>query len=641
MRGFDHGRLALGLVLFGVAAGCRSLPTPPPLLDGGVVSSPALLPPDRERAAQAFALYSLGIHHELADDYAAAHDAYRRAAELDPGNERLVLRMASTLVLQRRTAEALRAVEDFLQRHPDSETALIWLATFYGKAGDGERVADLFRQMTRRFPERPLGWLQLAAAQARAGDEAAGEATLQSGLARARPPTALRQELVRLQLQRLRIAATPDAQAQARGRAIALLREIAAELPGDVETLYALGDLLVQDGQIEDALQTYQKIERIQPDDPQVQPRLAKAFLAMDDQPRAIAALEKMARERDDPADVHFYLAELYLQAGETTNAMDHFRRAAHATPARPAPWIRLAALQAEQDPSIAVATLAEGLEVLPENPKLLEVFALVRLQQKRYGEAAELLQRAYDALAAQEPDGAPSQLFFYNFATVCTHLRRTAEAAEWLRRAIEQEPALLDLYLQRALTGTATYRRNAIAALRALSAIPNTESATVRAYLANLYLAQERPATAVREFEAAAELVRQDPLQAAVLSPRFYFWYGVALDQIKQTDRAVAKFETCLALDPEFADALNYLAYLWAVRGERLDEALRHVQTALSLDPQNAAYLDTLGWVYYQLGRYAEALEFLLQADEIRPNDAEVLDHIRQTREKLGQEVP
>ena len=640
MRGSDQGRLALGLVLFGVAAGCRSLPTPPPLLDGGVVSSPAL-PPDRERAAQAHAFYALGIHHELADDYAAAYDAYRQAAELDPGNERLVLRMASTLVLQRKTAEALRAVEEFLQRHPDSERALLWLATFYGNTGDGDRVVELFRQLTRRYPARPLGWLQLAAALGRAGDEAAGEATLLAGLAQAQPPTALRQELVRLQLQRLRTAADPAAKTAARGRSIELLREIAAELPGDVETLYALGDLLVQDEQIEEALRTYEKIERIQPDDPQVQPRLAKAFLAMDDQPRAIAVLEKMAREQDDPADVHFYLAELYLQAGETTNAMHHFRLAANASTNAPAPWIRLAALQAENDASVAAATLAEALEILPENPKILEVFALVRLQQKRYEEAAALLQRAYDALLAQDAEGTPSQLFFYNFATACTHLRRKAEAAEWLRRATEQEPALLDLYLQRALTGTATFRKNAIAVLRALSAIPNTETATVRAYLANLYLAQDRPATAVREFEAAADLVRQDPLQAAVLSPRFYFWYGVALDQIKETDRAVAKFETCLALDPEFADALNYLAYLWAGRGERLDEALRHVQTALALDPQNAAYLDTLGWVYYQQGRYAEALEFLLQADALRPDDAEILEHIQKTREKLGDTAP
>lgn len=641
MRGFDHGRLALGLVFFGVAAGCRSLPTPPPWLDGGVVSSAALLPPDRERAAQAHAFYSLGIHHELADDYAAAFAAYRQAADLDPGNERLALRMASMLVLQRQTAEALRLVEDFLRRRPDSESALLWLAAFYGNTGDGARVVELFRQMTRRLPERPLGWLQLAAALGRAGDEAAVEPTLQAGLARAQPPTALRQELARIELRRLQAAADPANKAAARGRAIAHLRQVAAERPGDVETLYVLGDLLVQDERIEEALETYAKIERIQPDDPQVQPRLAKAFLAMDDQPRAIAVLEQMAQEQNNPADVHFYLAELYLQAGETTNAMDHFRLAASATTNEPAPWIRLAALQLDQDPSIAAATLTEALEVLPGNPKILEVFALVRMQQKRYQDAAELLQRTYDAWAAADVDSAPSQLFFYNFATVCTHLRRTAEAAEWLRRAAEQEPALLDLYLQRALTGTATYRRSAIAVLRALSAIPNTEAATVRAYLANLYLAQDRPATAVREFEAAADIVRQDPLQASVLSPRFYFWYGVALDQIKQTDRAVAKFETCLALDPEFADALNYLAYLWAVRGERLDEALRHVQTALSLDPQNAAYLDTLGWVYFQQGRYAEALEFLLQADEIRPNDAEILEHIRQTREKLGEAAP
>lgn len=636
MRGFDHGRLALGLVFFGVAAGCRSLPTPPPWLDGGVVSSPALLPPDRERAAQAHAFYSLGIHHELADDYAAAYEAYRQAAELDPDNERLALRLASMLVLQRQTAEALRLVEDFLQRRPDSEGPLLWLATFYGNTGDDARVVELFRQMTRRFPERPRGWLQLAAALGRAGDEAAVEPTLQAGLARAQPPTALRQELARIELRRLQAAAAPADKAAARGRAIERLRQVVAELPGDVDSLYVLGDLLVQDGRIEEALETYGKIERIQPDDPQVQPRLAKAFLAMDDQPRAIAVLEKMAQERDDPADVHFYLAELYLQADETTNAMDHFRLAANAATNEPAPWIRLAALQLDQDPSVAAATLAEALEVLPENPKLLEVFALVRQQQKRYREAADLLRRAYDALAA-DADRAPSQLFYYNFATVCTHLRSPAEAAEWLRRAIEQEPSLLDLYLQRALTGTATYRRNAIAALRALSAIPNTEAATVRAYLANLYLAQDRPATAVREFEAAADIVRKDPLQAAVLSPRFYFWFGVALDQIKETDCAVAKFETCLALDPEFADALNYLAYLWAVRGERLDEALRHVQTALSLDPQNAAYLDTLGWVYFQQGRYKEALDFLLQADEIRPDDAEILEHIRQTREKLA----
>lgn len=636
MCGLRQWRLALGLVLFGVAAGCRSLPRPPPLLDGGLVSSAVLLP-DQDRVAQAHAHYSTGIHHELANEYDLAYESYRQAAALDPSNERLVLRLASTLVLQRKTEEALRVVEEFLKRNPASESALLWLATFYGSTGDQARVLQLFRQMTQRFPEKPLGWLQLAAATGRSGDTNAVAEILETGLAKARPPTALRQELVRVQLGRLQAAADPAQATQARQAAIALLRQIAEELPGDIETLYALGDLLVKDDQLEEAIRVYEKIERIQPADLQVKQRLARTFLAMDDPPKAIAVLESLARKQKNPGNVHYYLAELYLQAGDVANAAAHFRTAAEHSPGDPAPWLKLAAIQAEQDDEKAVATLAEALEKIPGDPKLLEVLALVRMNQKRHAEAADLMQQAYAAATAKDPEAIPSNLFFYNYATICTHLRRTEAGADWLRRALEQEPALLDLYMQRAMTGTATYRKKATDVLRALADQPNAESAAIHAHLASLFLAQDKPAKAVREFEAADEIVRADPLQAAVVTPRFRFWFGVALDQDKQTERAVEMFEACLSLDPTYAEALNYLAYLWANQGLRLDEALRHVQAALALDPENAAYLDTLGWIYYRQGRYADALDLLQQADQLRPGDDEIRGHIEKVREKLA----
>ncbi len=636
MHGFRQWRLALGLVLFGVAAGCRSLPSPPPLLDGGLVSSPSL-PPGSEQAAQAHAFYSIGIHHELADEYDLAYEAYRKAAEFDPNDERLVLRLASTLVLQRKTADALRAVEEFLARHPASEDALLWLAAIYGSTGERERVAGLYRQMTREFPAKPIGWLQLAAAAGRGGDTNAAVEILEAGLSKARPPVALRQELARLALGRMQAAEDPASRQTARREAIALLRQVAEELPGDMETLYALGDLLVKDEQLENAILVYEKIERLQPSDLQVKQRLARTFLAMDDPSKAIAVLEALARDRQAPGNTHYYLAELYLQAGDTTNAAAHFRTAADTSPGDPAPWLKLAALQAETDADQAVATLSAGLEKMPGDPKLLEVLALVRQNQKRYEEAADLLQQAYAAANAKEAEAVPSNLFFYNFATVCTHLRRTPEAAEWLRRAAEQEPALLDLYMQRALTGTRTFRKNATDVLCALSELPSTESASIHVHLANLYLSLEKAAKAVREFEAALAIVKEDPLQSSVLTPRFHFWFGVALDQTRQLDRAVESFETCLRLDPEYADALNYLAYIWANQGVRLDEALRHIQTALSLEPENAAYLDTLGWIYHRQGRYAEALELLQKADQLRPGDAEIIDHLRRTREKMA----
>ena len=637
MRGTRLRRLAPGLVLlFGVAAGCRSLPGPPPLLDGGLVASSTLSPAE-ERAAQAHAFYALGIHHELAGAYDLAYEAYRQAAACDPGNERLVLRLAATLVLQRKTDEALRTVEDFLKTSPAAEGALVWLATFYASTGDQERVLQLFRELTRRAPEKPLGWLQLAATTARGGDTNAAAAILEAGLERARPPTTLRQELVRIWLARLANARDPEEQNAARRQAIALLRQIAEELPGDLDTLYALGDLLVKDQQVEQAVRIYEKIEHLRPADPLAMQRLARAFLAMDDQPKAIAVLEKLAAERKGPKNTHYYLAELYFQAGDTANAAVHFQAAAEALPGDPAPWVKLAALQAETNDQQAVATLTAALEKMPGEPKLLEVLALIRLGQNRYAQAAELMGQAYETVMARTPDQPPSNLFFYNYAVICTHLRRTAEAADWLRRARDQEPALLGLFLQRAMTGTRTFRRNATEVFRTLAQTSSGAEAEIHVHLASLYLAQEKAAKAVPEFEAAREIVRKDPLQADVLNARYYFWFGVALDQSQQTGRAIEMFETCLKLNPEYADALNYLAYVWAVRNERLEEALHHILAALALDPENAAYLDTLGWVYFRMGRLEDAMKFLEQADRLRPGDPEITDHLRQVREKLG----
>ena len=91
-------------------------------------------------------------------------------------------------------------------------------------------------------------------------------------------------------------------------------------------------------------------------------------------------------------------------------------------------------------------------------------------------------------------------------------------------------------------------------------------------------------------------------------------------------------------AEDTARADALaRYSQGLIDEYNDDLPGALSNFQQAVALDPDNAAYLDTLGWVYYQQGRYAEALELLERANELRPDDLEIREHIEKTREKLG----
>jgi tetratricopeptide (TPR) repeat protein len=643
MRGTPWCRIALGLVSLGVAAGCRSLPSPPSLLDGGLVSSSSLSP-EAESAARAHAWFAIGVHHEMRDEYPLAYEAYRRALDADPGNERLALRMATALLLQRKTEEALLGVEEFLAVHPDSQDALIWLATFYGTTGDRERSRQLFEQVTRKFPANPVGWLQLAAIASEEGDTQAVVDLLEAGVDQAKPPTSLRRELVRINLALMRDETDPDAGRDYLRRAIDGLRAIADEQPSDVDAWLPLGELLAQDQRYSEALEAFAAARQLDPDDERIPAHMAHIHLAMDDMPGAIAILEEMAQAPDSPAQIHLHLGDLHLRADDEQKAKEHFRKAAAAGDGTPLPWMRLAAIEADDDEAAAIAILEEGLAAIPDDPKLLEVLAFIRLGQNEYAQADRLMARIWERVSAEDSEAAPSTLFLYNYSLVASHLRRTAEAAEWLRLALEHNPGVLDLYVQRTLTGSPSFRRSGIRVLRALAKLQTPDQTAIHAALASIYLSLDRTDDSLRQFDAALDAAAANPLQAEALTPRFHFWHGVALDQDGQTDRAIEAFQSCIQLDPAYADALNYLAYTWAVRGERLDEALRHVQAALAVDPENAAYLDTLGWVCHRMGRYEEALRHLREADRLRPNDPEILDHIEQTLrelERLGLTVP
>jgi tetratricopeptide (TPR) repeat protein len=81
----------------------------------------------------------------------------------------------------------------------------------------------------------------------------------------------------------------------------------------------------------------------------------------------------------------------------------------------------------------------------------------------------------------------------------------------------------------------------------------------------------------------------------------------------------------------------LNYLGYMLADRGVKLDDALSMVQKAVQLDPQNGAYLDSLGWVYFKMGQYALAEANLRKASERIGQDPQVHDHLGELFEKTG----
>src|SRR3546814_6653366 len=81
----------------------------------------------------------------------------------------------------------------------------------------------------------------------------------------------------------------------------------------------------------------------------------------------------------------------------------------------------------------------------------------------------------------------------------------------------------------------------------------------------------------------------------------------------------------------------MNYLAYSWVEKKQNLGEAEAMLVRAVKLRPRDGYIVDSLGWVYYRLGRFEEAVVQLERAVELRPQDPTINDHLGDALWQVG----
>ena len=105
-------------------------------------------------------------------------------------------------------------------------------------------------------------------------------------------------------------------------------------------------------------------------------------------------------------------------------------------------------------------------------------------------------------------------------------------------------------------------------------------------------------------------------------------FELGAVLDKQKKFSESEAVFRQLIAKEPDNAPALNYLGYMLAEHGERLNESVDYIKRALALDPDNGSYLDSIGWAYYKDGKIDLALDQLHRAADMLTTNSVVQEH-------------
>lgn len=109
----------------------------------------------------------------------------------------------------------------------------------------------------------------------------------------------------------------------------------------------------------------------------------------------------------------------------------------------------------------------------------------------------------------------------------------------------------------------------------------------------------------------------------------RLLYYRGIAYERMKDWDRAEKDFLQALELSPDQPFVLNYLAYSWLEQTRNLQQAEEMLLKAVELRPQDGFIVDSLGWAYYRLGQFDQAVTYLEQAAELHPEEATINDHL------------
>lgn len=120
----------------------------------------------------------------------------------------------------------------------------------------------------------------------------------------------------------------------------------------------------------------------------------------------------------------------------------------------------------------------------------------------------------------------------------------------------------------------------------------------------------------------------------------RLYFARGVVRERMNRWPDAEADLQRALQIEPDQADVLNYLGYMWVDRGEHLEQGLAMIERAVEIRPTSGAVIDSLAWAYFKMGRYDEALEYAERAVSLDPADATLNDHLGDIYWRLNRRI-
>jgi len=174
--------------------------------------------------------------------------------------------------------------------------------------------------------------------------------------------------------------------------------------------------------------------------------------------------------------------------------------------------------------------------------------------------------------------------------------------------------------------------------AITHLKAFVEAHPNDMRAYLAlgGVYSSKEDFRSAANLYDKAVEALKT-PTAA---NWNIFYQRGIAYERLKEWPKAEPNFRKALELQPDQPQVLNYLGYSWVDMNTNLKEGLAMIQKAVDLRPSDGYIVDSLGWAYFRLGRFDDAVREMERAVSLKPEDPVLNDHLGDAYWRVGRKL-
>jgi len=600
----------------------------------GQDNSAASKPGSSADKAAAYYNYSLGhLYSELAgasgsrELFTKAVDSYRAALKADPSATFIAEELSDLYVQSGRLREAVTEAEDALKQNPDDLNSRRLLARIYTRLiGDAQanridenmvkKAIEQYQKITAGDPKDVESWLMLGrldkiaqnSTEALAAykkvleldpeneDAMTGQAMVYSDLGDSKAAADLLRKVADKNPTPRSLENLAGAYEQLKDYSLAaeMLRRALEQQPGNSDLKHQLAQDLLFSDQVDDALKAYQELIEEDPKDEVALLRISKIYQQKRDFAKAHEAADK-AKELD-PNNIEIQYNEVTLLAteGRTSEAIK--------------------ALKAILD---STAKKTYNADERNNRVSLLDGLGGLYQKMEQFSAAVE----TYRQMAELDPDVAARAsaeiVETYRVAKDFPKAEAEAEAAS------KKYPAdRLVVSVHASLLADMGKTDQAVAETRKLLDGKNDREVYIN--LAQIYDKAKNFGEMAKMLDAAEKLSPGNDDKEGVI-----FMRGAMYERMKNYTEAEGEFHKVLAINPDNASALNYLGYMLADRGVRLEEARDLIAKAVERDPKNGAYLDSLGWVLFRLNKLPEAEAKLHEALELMSRDPTVHDHL------------